>query len=257
MPTQEGITDEKIEKAVAGVGGTTSSANDEPAQLREIIMTLNRHGDGTNVIKESITTFSMNPDGSEKKGDVMVPASEIMGQALTLLKQFVATAKEHTKPKNRAKFNFSTVPHQEFDKTLDETFQVFLLWGRTHNKDKDEINVSKSFRRLEQYADWMYETGTELTNPPLEAHSVGNALQIWGMKASTDKNGRLVWWFDFGTIDHESLKNELTPVDTLRAFVWYAHFIMYDSDAQENGVVFVENFDNLGFMQMVRLFLCS
>jgi hypothetical protein len=77
------------------------------------------------------------------------------------------------------------------------------------------------------------------------------------MKASTDKNGRLAWWFDFGIIDHESLKNELTPVDTLRAFVWYANFIMYDSDAQENGVVFVENFDNLGFMQMVRLFLCS
>lgn len=43
----------------------------------------------------------------------------------------------------------------------------------------------------------------------------------------------------------------MQPEDSLRAFVWYAHYVMYNKNAQENGLVFVEN---LAYVGMVKYF---
>ena len=49
-------------------------------------------------------------------------------------------------------------------------------------------------------------------------------------------------------IDVEKNKKELTPEESLRAFVWYAHAIMYDKNAQENGILFIQNLNKLGMV---------
>ena len=98
----------------------------------------------------------------------------------------------------------------------------------------------------------MEETGDDLTARPLVASSVLPALQAWCMSSSYDKEGRLVWWVDCARLDKALLKT--IPVeDSLRAFVWYAHAVMYDGHAQGNGIVFVEDIAQLGFWSAMTL----
>merc|ERR1712157_475964 len=55
---------------------TTSGGNDdgEPKSMKKMIEAMNEHSDGTNVIKESLTTFT-SMDGVEQKGDIVIDAS--------------------------------------------------------------------------------------------------------------------------------------------------------------------------------------
>lgn len=224
----------------------------EPTSMKDLVSSINEHSDGTNIVNESIKTFS-NIDGLDKKGDLM---SDTTQNALVTLKELIEAKKaKEKKEKKKKKWEFRTSPHEQFGKGLDDTFMAFLLWARV-STDEDNIggsemtiNVSKAFRRLESYADWMDETGDDLVTPPLTAASVQSNLKAWAMRVSVDNQGRLVWWFDFGAIDLITIKEEMQPEDSLRAFVWYAHYIMYDKNGQENGLVFVENIANVGMVK--------
>jgi len=99
--------------------------------------------------------------------------------------------------------------------------------------------------------DWMEATGDDLITPPLTPVSVQLALKAYAMRISIDNQGRLVWWVDFNAIDVEKIKSEVPPKDSLRAMVWYAHYIMYDKNAQENGLVYIEN---IAYMGMIKMF---
>ena len=99
----------------------------------------------------------------------------------------------------------------------------------------------------------MHETGTDLTKPPLTSDSIKKALDAWAFNSSIDKEGRLVWWCDMGAIDQKQLKADFTPEDHLRAYVWYAHAIMYNEAARENGIVFISNFAKIGMVQCFTL----
>lgn len=228
----------------------------EPTSIKDLVSSINEHSDGTNVVKESIKTFS-NPDGLEKKGDLMCDNTEV---ALAVLKELIGMAKTKTKKEKMKKmWDFSTSPHEQFGKELDDTFMAFLLWARTSIDDCDDnnaegkINVSKAFRRLEVYAGWMEDTGDDLITPALTSVSVQSTLKEWAMRVSIDNQGRLVWWIDFNAIDIEKMKSEILPKDSLRAFVWYAHYIMYDKDGQANGLVFIENLAYMGMIKMCTM----
>ena len=67
------------------------------------------------------------------------------------------------------------------------------------------------------------------------------------------KSSNLVWWVDIPKINKTKIKKELELKECLRAFVWYIHFIMYDKDAQEKGVIVVENCGNKGFFELCTL----
>mmetsp|Transcript_25298 Transcript_25298/g.29790 ORF Transcript_25298/g.29790 Transcript_25298/m.29790 type:complete len:327 (+) Transcript_25298:62-1042(+) len=227
----------------------------EPISAKELVSSLNEHSDGTNIVKESINILSSNPDGLNKKGDLMSDTTE---NALIVLKELIELNKtEAKKEKMKKRWDFRTSPHEQFGKEIDDTFMAFLLWSRVSTDEDDTgssekaINVSKAFRRLESYADWMDQTGDDLTTPQLTPASVQSNLEAWAMRVSTDNQGRLVWWVDFDAFDLKKIKEEMQPEDSLRAFVWYAHYIMYNKNAQENGLVFVEN---LAYMGMVKCF---
>lgn len=135
------------------------------------------------------------------------------------------------------------VAHISYDKRTDNRKRYMCLLPL----------LLKAFRRLESYAEWMDEAGDDICIPSLTAVSVKDALDAFKMKVSYDKNGNFVWWFDLSVLDKEKIKNEIPITSSLRAFVWYAHFIMYDSAAQKKGMVLVENCAYMGFWEMMTL----
>lgn len=218
----------------------------DPTESTHSVMSeLKKSSDGTNIIKEYKDIFSKEKaSGSDQKDDKICPEDA----ALDLLKTFIEEKKESiAKEEKRKKWEFETSPHEHFGKTLDDTYAAFLSWARC-KEDKGMINVSKAFRRLESYADWMHETGNDLTEPPLTPQSVKKAVDVWAFNSSIDKEGRLVWWNDIAKIDLRQVKKEYKPEDHLRAFVWYIHGVMYNKSAQSNGMVFVQNLNKLGMI---------
>ena len=232
---------------------------EEPSSAVGMVKAIAKASDGTNVMKETAKTFSMWGGGKNKKSDVMHPASDMAG-ALGALQAQVSAARAEAKEKKRAIWDFRTSPHAHMGKNLDDTFRAFLMWARTGDPDAEEgdeeaagaINVSKAFRRLESYAEWMEETGDDLTSKPLTYASVATALKAWCMSTSHDQHGRLIWWVDFARLDKAAL-SAIPPEESLRAFVWYAHAVMYDGKAQANGIAFVENVAQIGFWASMTL----
>jgi len=155
---------------------------------------------GKNVIGASIETFSM-ADGKTKKGDIFVSTLE---EALYTIKKLVEMTIEQINEKKKkkkrkdgkdpaSKWKFESVPLKEFNKTMDDVFTSFLLWGVKDAEDDDKkasvsneknrlFNVSKSYRRLEAYADWMYDAKDDLTKPELTSDTLKDAHKTWALK---------------------------------------------------------------------------
>jgi hypothetical protein len=237
------------ETAGVTAGDEATTNKEEPKSVKGMMKGFRKHSDGTNVMKEYIKTFSSS-EGSDKKEDLTVQDKE---ECLTRLKELVDVDKRINakKPKKIVKWEFRSSPHEQFGKTLDDTFSAFVLWAKSSSTD-GSYNVSKAFRRLQSYAEWMEDTDQDLVEP-LTADSVKAALDAWAMKCSVDKDGNFCWWVDYGMIDTKAIKSTLSHTDSIRAFVWYAHYVMYDTNAQENGVIFIENVNKIGFIQAMTL----
>jgi len=242
---------EKVDKESSTVA-SSDDGGDEPKTVKSMLSALKEHSDGTNVMKESIKTFS-NPFGSHKKDDVYIVDKD---EALSKLKEMVNEDKGKQKETSKKfkRWDFESSLHEQFERTLDDLFVAFLLWGIKDEEDGEgqTFNVTKSYRRLETYADWMLEHGTELSEPPLTAESAREAAKPWGMKSSIDKDGHFAWFIDFKAIDKVAIK-DFTTNDHLRMFVWYAHFVMYHENAQQKGLVFVEDVSKAGFIESMTL----
>jgi len=266
--TTETTTNDTAALADAASAALEKEAQDgdgaEPKSLGGLLKFLRKNSDGTNVVKETVKSFS-NADGSDEKGDLIVQDAE---DGLIKLKHLVESDKlalefsKKSKDNEKAiRWEFRTSPHEQFGKTLDDTFRAFIIWSKT--KDEDVVsgyNISKAFRRLASYADWMEETGDDLTEPALSADSCKAALDAWAMKCSVASGGKeegsagsFCWWIDLGAVDIKAVKKDIPPKDSLRSFVWYAHYVMYDENAQSNGILFFESCGNVGFMDMMTM----
>jgi CRAL/TRIO domain len=203
--------------------------------------------------------------GTQKDGDVFV---ETMEEALILLTNMVSAAAVVSE-KNQ--WLFRTEPLQEFGLELEDIFKAFLNWAAVdgaEDNNNDEIrcrggvngrhakiNVSKAFRRLERYAEWMDSTGDDLVQPPLTASSLTKAWEAFSMNLSYDRCARLVWWLDLSRTDLDAVR-ALPPKDILRFYVWFSHLMLFDKNGQNNGVVFVQSFARISlwsFMTMLPL----
>jgi hypothetical protein len=194
-------------------------------------------------VKAGVDTAASKLRGTDKDEYMIVDTEEV---ALGLLKQMVESEKPRKGQKRPQKWNFATVPLACFDKTLDDVFMCFVRWAKTDDESSTAINVTSAFARLTAYATWMDNTGRDMIDPPLTTESIKEAWKAWNMKVSYDKAGHLVWWFDIDDFHEKTVKSMQTE-ESLRLFVWFAHFVMLDPQAQKNGCVLVEN---LGKIQL-------
>mmetsp|Transcript_14317 Transcript_14317/g.22350 ORF Transcript_14317/g.22350 Transcript_14317/m.22350 type:complete len:416 (-) Transcript_14317:223-1470(-) len=227
--------------------GAERITNAEPKSMRALQQSMKEMGvNASAYIKTSMETLKQADGGRSIQTDEFCTTET---QGLTRLHDMIERQKTNPKEKRPQKWNFATVPYQLFDKTLDDVLVAFLKWSTLEADDEDKnyeegmtkMNISKAFRRLESYATWMDNTGRDLIDPPMDTQDdIQKSWKAWNMKLSHDKSGKLVWWMDFDTIDMETVKS-LRPTDTLRLFVWMAHFIMLDDKAQKNGMVYCQN----------------
>lgn len=168
--------------------------------------------------------------------------------------------KQKEDSKKYKRWDFRASPHEQFGKTLEDTYAAFVQWAKKEDEGGESsadvevaFNVSKAYRRIESYADWMEDNAEELVETPLTADSIKEAWKAWDMKSSIDKNENFVWWLDFKQLDRDAIKNKVPLKDSFRYMVWYAHFIMFNENAQNNGMVFIEAVGHVGFIESMTL----
>lgn len=226
------------------------SSGEEPETTAEVVKEIKKQSSDVNILKEYKDLFSKEKSsGSDKNDDKIADESESLAALKSLIEQKKSSIKDDEK---RQIWEFRASPHEEFGKSLDDTYGAFLKWARL-KQDHSKVNVSKALRRLESYAEWMDSASSDLTEPPLSSSSIKSCLDVWGMNSSIDSEGKFVWWIDLGNIDTQKVKNEYTPEDHLRAFVWYCHAILYDKNVQENGIICVENCGKIGIRECFTL----
>eukprot|EP00542_Grammatophora_oceanica_P008263 CAMPEP_0194066402 /NCGR_PEP_ID=MMETSP0009_2-20130614/86002_1 /TAXON_ID=210454 /ORGANISM="Grammatophora oceanica, Strain CCMP 410" /LENGTH=354 /DNA_ID=CAMNT_0038719351 /DNA_START=93 /DNA_END=1157 /DNA_ORIENTATION=+ len=191
----------------------------------------------------TLETFSM-AEGKNKDGDVVCKTVE---GGIKALREMIDAIKQDTDHK---KWHFPYTPFKDFGATMEQLLKAFITWSA--KEDKPGFNVSKAFRRLDSYVTWMDQNSKDLEEP-LTAQSVGSHYATWGMSATHDKQNRLVWWIDLGSIDLEKVKS--TPAaESLRFFVWISHAVLFDNDCQENGMLMAESFSaNMSAWEMFTM----
>ena len=219
---------------------------------------------GKSVWAMTMETLHMADGGKSKKTDVVVETRE---EAVEAIKKMVREAKEAEPEEKREKWDMPWTPFKDFEASPDDVLLAFCLWTRKESDDDNNneknggavtpaMNISKAFCRLEAYVNWMYDNRATLTEPSeLTVDSVTPAIKAFGFRITHDAQGRLVWWCDFKQIDVDAIKNEtITVKDSVRAIVWFTHLVMLDKNAQDNGMVFIEDLAHKGFFQSITMF---
>lgn len=224
------------------------------------------------VIKEYISVIK-GADGIDLKGDAFAPD---LDEGLTMLQTMVHEAA--TTSKGDEDWSFSLAPLEDFGKTIDDVMLAFLRWSvvDTHSSSVDDsceltggvnyypfvassptetkgvVNVSKAFRRLTSYVQWIRSVSSDLIDPPVTHESISSSLLIFALHVTHDSCGRLVWWVHLGETDMAAL-NSHSPRETTRMFVWIAHLLFLDERAQTKGLVVVDDMAEIGFWSYMTM----
>jgi hypothetical protein len=233
----------------------------EPHNLSEFVGAFQQLGTSWKGVLNSYRDIINSAEGKQLTNDVYT--NDLM-EGLDIIRGLVQEKLDQARETNQEMciWYFDKVPFKEFGRTLDDVYIAFLRWASVEPNQFHEcglkgginksgpINVSKAFRRLEQYAQWMDSTGDDLVD--LTAESVKATAALLFFRVTIDSCDRVVWWLDLGQTNFSALK-ELPDTSILRLFVWLAHLIMFEEKAQENGVVFFESMAYVGFWQYMTM----
>ncbi len=202
--------------------------------------------------------------GKDGEGDLWV---ETVEQGVSALKQYVREkdlqlAEEQATAEKKLPFTswMDLVPLEEFHVSQSTFLKAFIKWATKDQEDivasndsGKHINASKARRRLDAYFDWMKDNLAEdLAKNPLTLDSILPIQKVWELQGSYDKQDRFVWWFDMGQMDFSDTK-KIDVHQQLRYMVWWIHLVMFDAKAQDNGIILLEDCDNMGFWSMMSL----
>jgi hypothetical protein len=212
----------------------------------------------------SMETFGM-AGGKDGQEDLWL---ETVEHGIPMLKKYIkekdvklAEEQEQAKKKLPFKSWMDLVPLDEFHTTQTNFCKSFLKWSIKDREDIVEgseeakliVNASKARRRMDSYFDWMKDNMAEdLAEHPLTYDSVKKIGKIWCLDSSHMEDGRVAWWFDLNKLDQKAMKT-VPPNDHLRYMVWYSHLLMFDSKAQDNGMIFVEDLAKAGFWNCMTM----
>ena len=154
------------------------------------------------------------------------------------------------------------VPLDEFHATQSQFLKAFLKWSIKDKEDtvddntdgpKLTVNASKARRRLDSYLDWMKDNmAQDLSERPLTLDSVMDVAKIWDLQTTVSKDSQLIWWMDVGKMDREKIK-ATDAHEHLRYLVWYCHLIMFDTNAQDHGVIMMEDLNKMSLWNAMTL----
>lgn len=234
----------------------------EPQNLSEFVGAFRQMGTSWKGVLNSYRDIIRSAEGKQLGSDVF---TDDLKEGLEIIRALVQEKVMEARANNEESsiWFFRNVPCKEFDKKMDDVFIAFLKWASVEPNQFQEcrglkgginkrgpINVSKAFRRLESYAQFMESTGDDLAD--LTAASIKPTSDLLYFRVTYDDCGRVVWWLDLGQTKFAALK-ELPDASILRLFVWLAHLIMFDEKAQDNGVVFFESMAYVGFWQYMTM----
>jgi hypothetical protein len=233
----------------------------EPQNLSEFVGGFRKLGTSWKEVLASYKDIIKSAEGKEHGSDVH---TDDLKEGLDIMRALVQEKVKDAQAagEESSMWYFRNVPCTEFGKTLDDVFVAFLRWASVEPNQFQEcglkgginkrgsINVSKAFRRLEAYAQWMDSTGDDLAD--LTAASIQPTNDLMYFRVTYDDCDRVVWWLDLGKTQFAALK-ELPDASILRLFVWLAHLIMFEEKAQVNGVVFFESMSYVGFWQYMTM----
>lgn len=203
-------------------------------------------------------TMGMAEGGKTKSTDTLVDTEP---EALSAIKQMIEQAKEKDaarKHPHPGMWEFQWTPLKEFNATLDDVLLAFCRWTKKDNDDTPEanttMNIHKAFHRLQSYAQWMYDARGDLEES-LTVDSFKGAAKAYDMKLTHDSSGRIVWWFDLPKSDMNAIKEKtITISESLRYFVWSAHIVILDKEAQVNGLLFIQDMKDISFWKLMTAF---
>ena len=221
----------------------------------------------SHVVGEYISVVN-NADGKELRGDIY--AENGLEEGLELIKQMVTEAATKSLD-NELIWSFRTSPLSDLGKTVDDLLLAFLRWSivdnqltNGHSRDDNgcsligginhfpsephKINVSKAFRRLTSYTQWMESVSHDLSGAPLTYKSISPSLSTFSIHVTHDGCGRLVWWLNLGKTQKFQSSSETT-----RMFAWVAHLLFLDNDAQTKGLVVIDDMSEIGFWDYMTL----
>ena len=194
-----------------------------------------------------------------------------MNEGLTLLQSMVHDAASVSE-EDALSWSFHTTPLSDFDKTIDDVLLSFLRWSVVDNNksyqenkychliggvneydnEKQDINISKAFRRLTSYTHWMKSVEQDLVDPPLTFESISPSLSTFSLHVTHDSCNRIVWWVNLGKTDLTTFKSQ-SPKETTRLFVWIAHLLFLDHGAQTKGLIVVDDMSDIGFYDYMTM----
>ena len=214
----------------------TQQENAEPSSLREFMSALSRMGTSWSNVLKKYRNIIKNSEGKNLKGDAYVTNA---AEAMTTLRQMVETqqqnnnALDNTSSSDDDIWSFRAAPYKTFGKTLDDLYMAFIRWasidgvddddcmvkGGVNKQDPEVINVSKAFRRLASYAEWIHSidnnsdsTSSNVVNNYLSTESLKQAQGLIYTRVTHDACGRAVWWIDLAKTDFESIrKPQMNP----------------------------------------------
>jgi len=213
-------------------------------------------------------------DGVDLKADIH---AQDMEEGLESLQTMVREAASDEKD-DEIDWSFHTTPLADFGKTIDDVLLAFLRWSivdknsfddddscqligginKFPSSDADqklnisEVNVSKAFRRLNSYIQWMKSVSSDLVHPPLTFESISPSLSTFSIQVTHDSCGRLVWWVNLGETDMSAFKSK-SPRETTRLFVWVAHLLFLDEGAQTKGLLVIDNMAEISFWDYMTM----
>lgn len=193
-------------------------------------------------------------EGKDKKGDVRIQG---LAGAMAVLSGMV--------PPDEPKFEFTGL-HLGVGacdgKTVEDVHRTFLLWSqKPEDRESDSFNVSKAFRRLTAFADYLaamfdkyFATPVDLGAPDIVAAS--RLMELLVPRDVDAETGAVMWIMDMSRWDM-SKYGDLSSLGTSHKAVmrWFFSFMvrsMWDEVTATEGVVIVQMFGSVGLRGMLK-----
>jgi CRAL/TRIO domain len=219
-----------------------SSMSSDVASMKKMLMET-KDDSGKSIWAFSLETFGMVDGGKKRKDDVMCFSFDDAIKVFTELIEDKAI-----------EWTFEKTPFDDFSSNKDDLIQAFVHWSHKIDDDSKNVNepiqynLSKAYRRLVSYVEWMDKNCKEMN---LNGSTMKEIANVWKMKCTHDKHGRLIWWFDLEDLDLKHIKANVASSETLRYLIWFAHLVLFDKRCQQNGFVIVESVGKASFIELM------